>query len=921
MGITAKPFLQGFSYKWLYRGAFLKALLPVASKGQSASALSIRGEQIPNAVLRQLQQILSLPPSSTLMEAAVSENEAVRSVTYQLTYSGIPVADRTLSLDYDRRTGNLLLVRSTLPTVLPESSAPLLDSTGLYLQLQKIAGENLEVVKPPTPVYYATDSSLLLAYRATIRSTYSPLQLTIGRNGELLESKDLTNYFSSGHPTTIAHGNGEIAIHPSKPSDTLTPKPFSYGWIVSNGKSVLTDSLGNWRLNIDTSLITTSLQGKYARVHRRDNFPDALLTLSPGDSLSFLWNDDNSHAAERDTYVAITALASHLRAIDPAITRLDSGILANVNEQSNCNASYDPSTLELHFFQAGSGCANTGEITDVIDHEFGHHITHCRYWDTPSGNIIDGSLSEGFSDITSAFMRDDPRIGIELRGAGQVLRNCDNTLTIPSNISIDIHVNGSIISGAFWDLRKKIGLAKTEHLFHYMQYLHPDGIDRISYDAIKDAFVNVLLATILTDDNDGNLTNGTPNLASILSAFALHNIRLESEIAFEATQLPNQTGIESNYPVEIRLHNFLASFEIAPDSITLFYSVNGKPYQAVAASKIGDHFLAIIPKQDSNSWVRYYVSAPVSLLNTTLTSPPSFEPPYGFIVGYRSVWNDDVEQDRHWSFATSDDDATTGRWSRDIPFGTFEDSIDFVQQDTDHTASGNYCFLTGNANKKNNSHDIGEDDVDQGKTTLTSPALSLEGLHDPVLTYWYYYTNDQGQHPGAPLWLVQTSLNGGLTWETIDTSRNSTAGWRKRDFPINAASSITHSLMVRFVASDYTSSVVEAGVDDVELWDHNGASPFERISLKQPAATTISVYPNPIHGTATLRYTVASYGRIQILVKDVLGRVVERIIDAERKSGTYTTSFQLSNELPNGSYYIEAMTAAGYTVTKFNVQR
>ena len=60
-------------------------------------------------------------------------------------------------------------------------------------------------------------------------------------------------------------------------------------------------------------------------------------------------------------------------------------------------------------------------------------------------------------------------------------------------------------------------------------------------------------------------------------------------------------------------------------------------------------------------------------------------------------------------------------------------------------------------------------------------------------------------------------------------------------------------------------------------------------------------YPNPFNGQTQIRYTITRPGRYSLVVYDLLGRVVERLVDAELQSGSYQVSCSSQN-LSSGVY-------------------
>ena len=173
---------------------------------------------------------------------------------------------------------------------------------------------------------------------------------------------------------------------------------------------------------------------------------------------------------------------------------------------------------------------------------------------------------------------------------------------------------------------------------------------------------------------------------------------------------------------------------------------------------------------------------------------------------------DDAESDNGWTVGASGDDATTGIWGRMNPEGTD------AQPEDDHTPSpGTDCWVTdGRAGSG-----IGTYDVDGGTTTLTSPSMDATGgLDEPiaVLSYWRWYSNDQGSSANEDSMPVEISFNGGSSWTLLeDVSENANA-WVYREFVLNDIAAPTDNVRVRFRARDLGSgSIVEAGVDDVGI--------------------------------------------------------------------------------------------------------
>ncbi len=61
-------------------------------------------------------------------------------------------------------------------------------------------------------------------------------------------------------------------------------------------------------------------------------------------------------------------------------------------------------------------------------------------------------------------------------------------------------------------------------------------------------------------------------------------------------------------------------------------------------------------------------------------------------------------------------------------------------------------------------------------------------------------------------------------------------------------------------------------------------------------------YPNPFNPTTTIGYDVPVRIHVTIVAYDILGRLVETLVDGERQPGHYEVTFNASR-LPSGIYF------------------
>ncbi|MEP7235779.1 MAG: hypothetical protein ABI778_10840, partial [Ignavibacteriota bacterium] len=768
--------------------------------------------------------VLALPTEARLVTVNTSRSQDLWLSLFKVSYSGIPVRERDLRVNIGALSGKVMLIRNNIPAKSPASMEPLLSTENIFGQTRDILGSHAQITGGPNLVYVDEigNPKLRLSYEVTVKDPdmNDLWRLTFdAQTGDLIEKKSLILHASSGFSTSTERsrenlklqvtqspetpeysplsnnspmnvsGKVRAKIHLHSPFDTLTTVGLPYAKLTVNGISVMTDSLGNWSL-INTNfplVITGKLEGKYFTTGRQDGGIAAKIN---GTTSDLLWDDSNSDAAERDAYYSSSYAYLNAHRLDPKILTLEAPMEVNVNIASTCNAYYSPDALSINFFAEGMGCSNTAQISDVVFHEYGHHLVHAVYEQMTgtTDNLVDGSLGEGFADLNSAFIRDDPKIGIGFFGNNtKTLRTCSNTKKWPKNISGDVHANGQIISGAFWDLRKSVGHDVAERLFHYMLRQMPDGIGGTDSASLGDAFTSTLLATILTDDDDNYLGNGTPHLTQILAAFALHNITLTKFLDLDVDQVADQDTTASAYVVTATAGYTGLVGSLDERSIKVYYSAAGSAYTPIEMFPLSNHrYSGSIPKVAPGSIVKYYAVAGSTISASDTITSPSPASPKSFLVGYRRVYIDDAEKDNGWKLGSTADAATTGMWVRGKPHGTYSDPtppIFYVQQDTDHSpAPGITCFVTGNQVDPSGASDpnfIGFDDVDNGETTLTSPIYDLSNSQQPILRYWYYFSNDQGQNPGVPKFQVDISNDSGRSWKSVQNSNKATSGWKQ----------------------------------------------------------------------------------------------------------------------------------------------
>ena len=72
---------------------------------------------------------------------------------------------------------------------------------------------------------------------------------------------------------------------------------------------------------------------------------------------------------------------------------------------------------------------------------------------------------------------------------------------------------------------------------------------------------------------------------------------------------------------------------------------------------------------------------------------------------------------------------------------------------------------------------------------------------------------------------------------------------------------------------------------------NNHSLPDDTLPLKFQLSQN---YPNPFHGKTIIKYCVAYKTRIQITIFDLNGKEIEKLVDEEKKPGTYEVEFHMT---------------------------
>ncbi|MFQ5425386.1 MAG: hypothetical protein ACE5F9_15585, partial [Phycisphaerae bacterium] len=322
-----------------------------------------------------------------------------------------------------------------------------------------------------------------------------------------------------------ASGNATQGIG-SDTCEAEAPTGLRHLLITSGANSTFADLNGNFTIAAGGATVDASLTGQWFDTF---NFLGAEVSQSvsattPANLLFNSANTDEFVRAQVNGYLSANVVRDFAALHNPAYpTFTDTNIPVTVNRTDGfCpgNAWYDPADgasptgYSINFCSAGGSNPNTA-WSSVIYHEFGHHLVQ-------SAGSGQGQYGEGMGDVMSVLILDDNRVGLGFFGGcgpASVLRDASNTLQYPC--SGGIHFCGQVISGCVWDTRNELILTNPGTYRDILGNLAINSILLHTGDLITPQITTDFLTL---DDDDGNLSNGTPHSAEILAGFGLHNM-------------------------------------------------------------------------------------------------------------------------------------------------------------------------------------------------------------------------------------------------------------------------------------------------------------------------------------------------------------------------------------------------------------
>lgn len=884
-------------------------------------------------------------PLDELVHAGTASTAKYHFVHYGQLHQGLPVITGHLlvKLDLHGRVvqfgtavhdGITLSVSPSIP------AAQAMDAAAVGLNaVQGSTYNGLKVL--PLPKRGEVDHRLVHELEVETRDNGRPgrwLSWVDAHSGELLYRWDQVLGGCTGHGNGAADNGADVEVIASVNGPTALSPTELQGLpdlrVTINGTNYFTDSDGTLSTGIPGPVTAqVQLRGRWSRVQTGSNTPSFTANLEEGpNTVNF---NTSANIRQRSAYWFTNRIHAHLKGMFPTFTGMDFELPTKVDlTGGTCNAFYDGSSI--NFYAEGGGCRSLATCGDVVYHEYGHGINN-TYYQSLGSNFINGGMNEGYADFWAFSLSEYPILaeGYQLNTPSSYIRRYDiDPKVYPQDLVGQVHADGEIIAGAWWDTYLLLGqnMTLTKGLF---REAYP-GLQANVFNGQEGvAYRNVLIDVLQADDDDGDITNGTPNGIAITQAFALHGITLVSN-----AQIVHQGLLASDGEVPVQVNATMQitfPFTTYLAGVRCNYRLNGQQgWNSVLMTNTGGaNYSAAIPPQPVGTLISYYLAAEDVFGNLSSVVPVGAAQedanlPFHILVGMELRATEDsdlIHELGDWFAGMPGDNATTGMWEQNIPVPSFSETGGngvMVQPGTQTTPGGEFCYVTQNASSPLAS--MGEADVDGGSTTLASGNINLTQYQAPMITYMRWYVNNPpgGANPNADWWQVYVSANGGATWVPVEDTKTSDRSWRRNAFRVQDYVPITSTFRIKFIASDSIrpgqnldgGSLVEAAVDDIMVWDVPLGT---AVADALPPASIVACWPDPATDVLFVNVGLNGARDARIEVRDITGR---QVVAPQRLPEGGSTRWPVdTSRLADGTYILRVAWTGGRTDRRFTVVR
>ena len=700
-------------------------------------------------------------------------------------------------------------------------------------------------------------------------------------------------------------GDTDTGNEPVTYCDGEIREPVPYIDVIVIGAGATTsDGAGDWAIPVGSGAHTLRalFHGPYCNVVNRAG-PPAIYSaqVQEGVPHTVRFDDGNSQQDERDVFDCVNEIHDWFQLLAPEFALPTSTMQAYVSIDENCNAYWNGT---INFFTEGGGCANTGEIETVVQHEYGHGVQHSIL-----GYQGDEGLGEGNADILAMLMTNESQLGrgFSLDVCETGIRDADNNLIYPDHvIGQEIHFAGQVIAGFHWDA---LVLLQQAYGYEAGNWMASDAWHYGRVLLLPTTQPDQVFATFFADDDDADLSNGTPNYGAYCFGAEHHGFacpEITSGVMMEHLTLDDIDDVGAVVPITV--HATSTEGVIVDETVKVFWRHDGGVWHEVAMlpdPPVAGDYGATLPANNYGEVEYYFYAADDAGTEGTL---PVGGPMRVFRYSVAQV-ADHAESVGGWISGAVGDTADDGFWVNVDPIGTV------AQPEDDHTNFGTNCWVTGQ-HMPGEADDWG--DVDGGRTTLFSGVYDLGGAVSAQLSFWFWLSSNLGENQGGDFLTVALSNDGGASYTGYATIGNSPNEWQR--VVIDWANYFVEpgQIRVSWAAADMgIESLMEVAVDDlVILAEFSTGTQDDGLTVGFPTELAQN-HPNPFNPVTEIRFSLAQAGPVSLKVYDAQGRLVRDLGGDLYEAGEHAVVWDGVDHRGNGvasGVYLYRLEAAGMRV-------
>lgn len=687
----------------------------------------------------------------------------------------------------------------------------------------------------------------------------------------------------------------------------VTNEIFPYQQVIVNNDKYFTDENGELDVELkNEDIIRMGFTGKYCKI-RFDNRQTTsnFKILEDDQDVIINWTDENSNKYERFAYYHLNFIRNWIKDIDPGLSVMDKPV--GINFFSYMPGFDKPNAVSysmgdsIGFIMYEDNNVRYSESPSVLYHEYGHGINNRLYYDLGSDYGMNNSaLHEAMADITSAFILDECRMGAYafLDDTSRVVRNIDNENKYPDDMTGESHNDGLVLGGALWDLKEATSLDYIKRITHFTRYGTPDGYPT------ELCYYQYLIELLTVDDDDGDLSNGTPNMGKILTAFNKHNIGMNIPVSrsFVHEQIPNSEEFDRTFNATFAFED-MGILNSKIDSAFIIYTTNNfetiNRVKALADETSGENaFIATIPELDKPSFVRYKFEYYISNNVNALYAPIDSGETYKFFAGYKVLYKDSFNSPNSWTIGAKDDFGYLGEFEitkpEKVSLGN-ENEIIF-QPGEDHSINDETCLVTDGKSYDS----FYEGMLFNGQTSAISEIYDLEKQKNVIISFWMWTSiliSIDKEYDDARF--LYGSNDGGITWNLLSVIDSKSVRDWEEFFLLLPQELCTSEFRLKFVAYASLKSDIHMDwlIDDMSI-----LVPVDGVSVNE-VKSIIDIYPNPADDYIEISANKTSESSI-IEIFDVLGnKVANKSLSVSSEFGT-TNRVDIS-QLQPGVYFVK----------------